>query len=223
MLLKTTSRLEQQCCNDFALVEAAQNGDREAFEVLAERHRRTVFAIGWRITRNRQDAEDIAQEAFLKAFVHLRTFRAEASFSTWLVRIALNEAVMLRRRVWRTREVSSSEPADGEFQSRTHEPEDPYRNPEERLAEKEQRQILHSFIGSLPPHSRSVIQSHDLEERSVKETAAHLEISISAVKSRISRARSTLRNKVERHFGQSRSLSGIASYRSPRSTDGCAK
>src|SRR5580704_10112081 len=89
---------------DETLVVAAKNGDEQAFEILVERHRRKLFVVALRITRVREDAEDIAQQSFQKAFLHLRRFEGKSSFLTWLTRIAINEALMWLRGSHRHRE-----------------------------------------------------------------------------------------------------------------------
>src|SRR5580692_10017691 len=96
---------------DETLVLAARNGNEQAFEILVERHRRKIFVVALRFTRVREDAEDIAQQSFQKAFSHLRRFEGKSSFSTWLTRITVNEALMLLRRGRRHREVSIDEDA----------------------------------------------------------------------------------------------------------------
>jgi RNA polymerase sigma-70 factor, ECF subfamily len=211
VLLKTMSRFERGCRSDLRgredrwLVTAAQNGDSEAFEVLAQRYQRVVLSIGWRSTRNPEDAEDVAQQTFLKAFVHLPKFRGTASFSTWLVRIALNESLMLCRKSWRAREVSLDKRQNGENASFFPETEDQGPNPEESYRLQERRSILLTQFRSLTPATRSVLKNYDLEDRSVKETAARLKISVSAVKSRSSRGRAILRRKTEQYFRSARS------------------
>src|SRR5882762_4417846 len=83
---------------DEVLVSAAKNGNQRAFEVLVERHQQRMLAFARRYTRVREDAEDVVQQTFQKAFIHLNKFQGKSSFSTWLTRIAINEALMLMRR-----------------------------------------------------------------------------------------------------------------------------
>lgn len=206
MLLQTTSRFERFCRSDLRgrddrwLVEAAKKGDNEAFEVLARRYQRVVLSILRRATPNQEDAEDLTQQTFLKAFAHLQTFRGTASFSTWLVRIALNEGLMLRRKAWRLRETSMHERGDGDDGPLPYEPPDLRPSPEESFTQQERRWVLFSLLGSLTPATRAAIQICDLEERPVKEAAALMGISVSAVKSRTSRGRKTLRQRLEPYF-----------------------
>ncbi len=91
---------------DMSLVAAAKNGNRQAFEVLVARHERRILAVARRFTRVREDAEDVVQQSFQKAFIHLRKFEGRSSFSTWLTRVAINEARMLQRKARGFREVS---------------------------------------------------------------------------------------------------------------------
>jgi RNA polymerase sigma-70 factor (ECF subfamily) len=90
---------------DMALVAAAKNGNRKAFEILVERHEQRIFFVARRITRTREDAEDVVQQSFQKAFTHLRNFEGRSAFSTWLTRIAITEALMFLRRSRGLREV----------------------------------------------------------------------------------------------------------------------
>jgi RNA polymerase sigma-70 factor (ECF subfamily) len=223
MLVKNSSRFEHGCRSDLRgrddtwLVTAAQNGDIEAFEVLARRYRQVVLSIGWRSTGNPEDAEDILQQTLLKAFAHLRTFRGASSFSTWLVRIALNEGLMLRRKSWRMHKISLDEQLDGEGASFL-DAEDQRLNPEDSYGLHERRSILRALLNSLTPAVRAVIEKYDLDDRSIKETAALLGISVSAVKARASRGRAILREKTRHYCDSAKSAVNRAdrSHTSPR-------
>src|SRR5260370_39213903 len=92
--------------SDSKLVAAIKNGESQAFEFLVKRHEAKTFSVAFRITRNREDAQDVVQESFLKAFMHLDMFQEKSSFSTWLTRIAINEGLMSLRRTRAGREVS---------------------------------------------------------------------------------------------------------------------
>lgn len=221
MVVKNSSRFEHGCRGDLRgrddtwLGTAAQNGDSETFEVLARRYRQVVLSIGWRSTRNQVDAEDILQQTFLKAFAHLRTFRGASSFSTWLVRIALNESLMLRRKSCRTHKISLDERQDGEHASFL-DAEDQRPNPEQSCDLQERRSILRALLSSLTPAVRSVIEKYDLDDHSIKETAALLGISVRAVKARAGRGRAILRQKTENHFGSAgRAVNGSGRNRTP--------
>jgi len=182
--------------DDGSLVEAAKEGDRAAFEILVGRHERVIFFRALRVTGNHEDAEDVVQQSLQKAFVHLKNFEERSSFGTWLTRIALNEALMLRRRCWKWREVSMEEAGGGEETSCMGEVADSDPDPEHLYSQQERRRILFAAINELKPGMRSALHSFDLDERSIGETARILGLSAGAVKSRINRARKALRHKL---------------------------
>jgi len=164
------------------------------------RHERVIFFRALRVTGNHEDAEDVVQQSLRKAFVHLKNFEGRSSFGTWLTRIALNEALMLRRRCWKWREVSMEEPGGGEEMSCLGEVADSDPDPEHRYSQQERRRILFAAINELKPGMRSALHSFDLDERSIGETARLLGLSAGAVKSRIIRARRMLRDKLNRQI-----------------------
>lgn len=177
--------------SDAALVSATKRGDARAFEKLALRHKRRVLAVAQRITNNREDAEDVLQESFYRAFVHLGDFQEKSLFSTWLIRIAVNQAFMLLRRRRRIVEVLQETSDDGAKSV----PElfvDQVPNPEQSCSRWERNNLLTAAINRLGPTTRRTILLHDLEERSIEETAQILGTSITAVKSRLSRGRRKL-------------------------------
>lgn len=177
--------------SDAALVSATKRGDAHAFEKLALRHKQRVLAAAQRITNNRADAEDVLQESFYRAFVHLGDFREKSRFSTWLMRIAVNQALMLLRRRRRIAEVLP-EASDDAAKSVSEIFVDQVPNPEQSCSRRERNELLTSAINRLGPTTRRTILLHDLEERSVEETAQILGTSIPAVKSRLSRGRRKL-------------------------------
>jgi RNA polymerase sigma factor (sigma-70 family) len=171
------------------LIAAAKTGRQAPFGELCKRHMKQVFHVTRRIIRNREDAEDAAQECFLNAFVHLKDFDGRSQFATWLNRIAINAALMKLRKNRRAREVpidepnSSSEPvAQREF---------PYDapDPEESCSLRERKQIMVSAISGLRPRARNVVELIHLQEHSIRETAQILGISIAAVKTRMFHAK----------------------------------
>ncbi len=181
------------------LVAAAQDGDKRAFEELVARNERRIFRLAQNITRNREDAEDVLQESFVKAFAHLDRFQGDSRFSTWLTRIAINQALMkLRKR--RANHFSLDAPMETEKGSLPREivAWDP--TPEQRYSQVELREILAKALGQLSPALRVVFQLRDIEELSTEETAEALGISISAVKSRALRARLELREQLNHFF-----------------------
>jgi RNA polymerase sigma-70 factor (ECF subfamily) len=186
------------------LVSAAKGGDINAFEELVNRYERKIFRLAMNITQNREDAEDVMQDAFLKSYQHLDRFQGDSRFYTWLVRIAVNEALMkLRKR--RPNQVSLDEPLtdnDGE-DSVFREIVDWGPSPEKKFAQTELNQILTSVIGELDPIFRVAFLLRDEEGLSTEETAQILGISVAAVKSRLLRARLKLRQKLNKYFRRS--------------------
>jgi RNA polymerase sigma-70 factor (ECF subfamily) len=176
---------------DEVLVVAAKSGNHSAFVELWKRYSNIAFKMAYRITGNRDDAEDVIQDAWMKAYVHLETFDGRAKFSTWLTRIAINSALMaLRRR--RARPETSMEIMDGEtWQPR--EIADPAKDVEELYARHETVEHLRQAICRLKPALRDVVEIHQSNDGSVKELAALAGISVAATKSRLLRARSILR------------------------------
>jgi RNA polymerase sigma-70 factor (ECF subfamily) len=180
---------------DEGLVAAAKLGDSPAFVELWTRHSNTAFKIAYRIMRNRDDAEDAIQDAWMKAYVHLNTFDGKAKFSTWLTRITINSALMtLRRR--RTHLETSMEVSDGESW-RHCEIADGSKNVEELFAQSERVEHLRLAVCRLKPPLRSVVEIHQSNDGSVKEVAELAGISIAAAKSRLLRARKILRKTLE--------------------------
>jgi RNA polymerase sigma-70 factor (ECF subfamily) len=206
VLIEVLDRAEETACNDLpakddaSLVAAAKSGDRSAFELLVERHEQAIFFRALRITVNREDAQDVVQQSFQKAFVHLREFEGRSSFSTWLTRIALNEALMLKRSNKRSREVplDDSDPTS-ETQVALETP-DSRPNPECSYSQYERKRLLLSAMNDLKPGMRKALLITDLDERSTKETAEILGLSVSAVKSRVNRGRRALRERLKRQL-----------------------
>ena len=190
---------------DETLVLAAKNGNEQAFETLVERHRRKVFVVALHITRVREDAEDIAQQSFQKAFLHLRRFEGKSSFLTWLTRITVNEALLLRRRGRRHREVSIDAGTPDSQGAAWHlEIPDSNPNPETSYLKREEARILSMAVGKLRPGLRKAIQLRDLGQLSTEETARRMGLSISATKSSVLRGRRKLREALKRHVGAPR-------------------
>jgi RNA polymerase sigma-70 factor (ECF subfamily) len=194
--------------DELALVQAAKRGDDSAFEELVRRYDRNVFRIAQHITQNREDAEDVVQEAFLKAYGNLAQFQEQSKFYTWLVRIAVNEALMKLRRRKPERMVSLDEDIKTEDDSLPREIADWSPNPEQQYTQAELREILSKTIQGLPPGFRTVFVLRDVEGLSTEETAAALELSVPAVKSRLLRARLQLRDRLSRYFQRRESGNG---------------
>ena len=188
------------CMSDSAgertLVLAAKNGDEEAFETLFNRHRRKTLAVVLRYTRVVEDAEDIVQQSFYKAFVHLCQFQAESSFSTWLTRIAINEALMFLRQIRLKREVSIDSIGDAEGSPAILEKPDSNPNPESSCSQREEVRILSKAVRNLSPRLRTTIVLRELRELSTSETARRMGLSLAAVKTRIFRGKRKLRQEL---------------------------
>ena len=182
------------------LVNEAKAGDYAAFEELVNRYERKFYRLGLNITGNQEDAEDVLQESFLKAFEHLPDFREDSRFYTWIVRIAVNQALMKLRKRRTSREVpmGESEGEDGEVI--VHEFADWKPNPEQRFAQAELEGILQGAVNDLPPGFRTVFYLRDVEGLSTEETAEMLNLSIGAVKARLFRARLRLRDELSKTF-----------------------
>jgi RNA polymerase sigma-70 factor (ECF subfamily) len=202
------TKLGEPLTDELALVEAAKGGDVSAFEQLVRRYDRNVFRIAQHITHNREDAEDVVQDAFLKAYEKLDQFQGQSKFYTWLVRIAVNEALMRLRRVKPGRTVSLDEDVKTDEDTLPREVADWSPNPEQQYNQAELRDILSRTIQGLPTSFRTVFVLRDVEGLSTEETAEALDLSIPAVKSRLLRARLQLRERLNRYFQKRESGDG---------------
>ena len=188
--------------DDLDLVHASKNGDVGAFEQLVKRYDRKLLRIAQHVTHNREDSQDAVQEAFLKAFQNLGQFRGDSLFSTWLIRITVNQSLMKLRKQRTIREVS----LDEDFQAEEHmlpiEVIDWAPNPEQLYRTSELRDILVKTIEELRPILRTVFVLQDIEGLSTEQAAEVLNLSQSAVKSRLWRARLQLRERLNTYFGK---------------------
>jgi RNA polymerase sigma-70 factor (ECF subfamily) len=188
---------------DLTLVHASKNGDVAAFEQLVKRYDRKLFRIALSVTHNREDSQDAVQEAFLKAYQHLGDFRGDSQFSTWLIRITLNQSLMKLRKLRRTKEVALDEDFGTDEDVLPREVIDWAPNPEQLYSVSELRNILIKTIQELRPILRAVFVLQDLEGLSTVQAAEVLNLSQSAVKSRLWRARLQLRERLNKYFGKS--------------------
>jgi len=186
--------------SELTLVQAAKGGDLEAFSELVRRYDRNIFRIAQHITHNEEDAQDVVQDAFLKAYRNLEQFQGNSKFYTWLVRIAVNEALMKLRRRRNDRTVSLDEDVETEDGSIPREVADWAPNPEQLYGQSELSDILKKTIQGLAPGFRTVFVLRDVEGLSTEETAEMLGLSVPAVKSRLLRARLQLRERLARYF-----------------------
>ena len=186
--------------DESALVEKARAGDAQAFTELVNHYERKIYRLAKHITQNDEDAEDVLQESFLKAYEHLDNFQGNSKFYTWIVRIAVNESLMKLRKRKGDRTVPLDEPVDTGEEMVTREIAVWEDNPEQRYSREEIQEILDKAVEGLKPDFRTVFILRDIEELSTEETAETLGISVPAVKSRLLRARLALREKLTRQF-----------------------
>lgn len=188
-----TCQRDSEQTSDDKLIAVATKGDIAAFDTLVQRHRALVLAVTRRVTRNVDDAEDVVQQALVKAFVKLSTFEGRSSFSTWLVSIARNEALMSKRRKTPFRTVSIVADSKGDYRASDAQLPDVRLNPETSHARRERAGLLISAIGRLDSKTRVALQLCDLEEYSIQDAATKLGLSVPALKSRRMRGRKALR------------------------------
>jgi RNA polymerase sigma-70 factor (ECF subfamily) len=177
---------------DKELFLAAKSGNEWAFETLIKRHERKIFALAFRYTRVREDAEDVVQETFQKAFVYFHKFEGKSSFSTWATRIAINEALMLLRRRRTLSEVPIDDSSSHEETTPALELADAGPDPEATCVQREEAQILSAAMRRLRPAMRRTIELRELGELSNRETAGRMGVSVGTVKARLFHARRKL-------------------------------
>ena len=171
------------------LLAAAKQGQTEAFGALCEPLARKLVQSAQRITRNREDAEDALQDAFMSAFIHIKNFDGRSSFSTWLTRIAINSALMTLRKKRSSREIPIG---CGEANGVGWDVPDPSANPEKLYAQREKQRILREAICELRPTIRQAVEIQ-LRELSMEETAGMIGVSVAAAKGRLFHGRRALR------------------------------
>jgi RNA polymerase sigma-70 factor (ECF subfamily) len=186
--------------DEAAILAQARTGDAKAFSELLRRYERKIFRLALHITQNREDAEDVLQETFLKSFEHLDQFQGQSKFYTWIVRIAVNQALMKLRKRKTDRSVSLDDAIDTGEDTVAREIAAWDENPEERYSREELNEILTSAVDGLTPIYRAVFVLRDVDGLSTEETADALDLSVPAVKSRLLRARLQLRDKLTRYF-----------------------
>jgi len=192
---------ERAIATEEGFLVAAKHGDSAAFEMLLKQSASTVLHIARRMMRTKEDAEDVMQESFQLAFIHLKSFKGGSRFSTWLSRIAINASLMKLRRKSYSRDVSLDESAETEEPSFRLELEDQGLDPEQLYAHKERQRILLQAMNELAPGMRKAIELRELGERSTEETAQIMGISVSAVKARVFHGKKKLRERLKDHVG----------------------
>lgn len=190
--------------DDLPLIERVLAGDRRAFEPLVRRHERRVYRVTLAVLGNSEDAEEAMQDAFVKAFRHLDQFRRESRFTTWLTRIAVNEALQKRQ----SRKDSVSLDDSRGVPDRAEEQFSPRRfeqwraDPEKLYGKQELRQIIENAVQSLPAIYREAFVLRDIEEMSAEEAAGAIGVTVGALKSRLLRARLMMRETLAGSFEQ---------------------
>jgi RNA polymerase sigma-70 factor (ECF subfamily) len=211
-------RTDLERLDDAALVGLARHGDEQAIATIIRRHNRRLFRVARAVLRSDVEAEDVVQASYVKAFTHLDGYRAEAQLSTWLTRIALNDALSRLRRQRPTTGVEQldieSARAGGNVLPFPFLQAQP--NPEAEMSRMEVRLVLERVVDELPDPFRAVFVLRDIEGMSIEETAGHLSIRPETVKTRLHRARRLLRVAIEHQ------LSGAFAELFPFDGDRCA-
>ena len=190
--------------DDLLFVKRVLAGDRRAFESLVRRHERRVFRVTLAVLGNIEDAEEAMQDTFVKAFRHLDQFRREARFTTWLTRIAINEAIQKRSTRKSLVPLAETETAKEQLLPKRYES---WRsNPEQLYGKQEIQRIVERAIQSLPEIYREAFVLRDIEELSTEEAAEALGITVPALKSRLLRARLMLRESLAEKFEEPATL-----------------
>ena len=186
--------------DDMTLVAACKRGEPSAFEELVKRYDRKLFRIAQHVTRNREDAQDVVQEAFLRAFRNLDQFQGNSQFSTWLIRITINQSLMKMRKAYRKKEVCVDQEGLKDLSELSLDAVDWAPNPEERYRSSELRTILINALQTLQSGLSLVFVLRDVEGLSTDETSAALGLTQAAVKTRLMRARLQLRHYLTPYF-----------------------
>lgn len=184
---------------DETLVLRAQKGDTGAFDELVRRYTSIVYRILYKILRHDEDTQDALQDTFVSAYRALPRFRQDARFSTWIYRIATNAALM-KARARKTNLVSLDHPTEDPDAQNAWELPDWSATPDEEIMTSETRRIMEDAIQALPPEQRAAFVLHDIQDLSSAETAQAMGITVSAVNSRLHRARVFLRDRIGRHL-----------------------
>ncbi len=184
--------------SDAALVRRARNGEYEAFEMLFERHRTLVYRFAYQMVPRRDDAEDIVQEAFVRAYQNLDRYRDEAKFTTWLLRIVSNLCTDQARMHSRRTALEQQEAGGALDWMTVGNTDDPVQN----LEADRRKEALRKALAALPVHHRTVIVLRDIEEREYSEIASMLNCTVGGAKLRVLRARRALRDRITPFLGE---------------------
>jgi RNA polymerase sigma-70 factor (ECF subfamily) len=205
--------------DEAGLVASTKAGNANGFDELFMRHEARIFRIALRITRNHEDAEDVVQQSFQKTFVHMHKFEGKSSFSTWLTRIAINEALMSLRRSRGLREISIDDSTGSEERAFALEIPDSRPSPESSYSQRERERVLSAAMKELEPRTRKVIELRELGDLSTRETARRMGLSAEAVKGRLFHGRRKLRKTWSRS-AESVCVSGKQAFRLSPATKG---
>jgi RNA polymerase sigma-70 factor (ECF subfamily) len=199
--METTGSLERASSEgwtDQRVIEQVKAGDTALYEIIMRRYNQRLYRVALAILRDGAEAEDVIQDAYVRAYQHLDQFAGHAAFSTWLTRIAVHEA--LRRVRVRRRDQQMDEPEENEEGSMS--PIETSLDPEQRASISELGQLLEEAVLDLPSHYRSVIMLRDVEEMSTEETAAALDLTEQNVKVRLHRGRAMMRDRLYARVGE---------------------
>jgi len=184
---------------DSEIVRRVRGGDRALFEVLMRRHNQRIYRAARAIVKDETEVEDVMQQAYINAFLHLHQFEERAEFSTWLTRIALNEAFARRQKLRTIESITANVDADrGAFMDTIRSPQP---DPERQAYAQELRRVLEDAVDELPETYRAVFMLRDVEGLSTSETSAGLGLGEEAVKTRLHRARAMIRRAVSARVG----------------------
>lgn len=179
-----------------ALIERCKRGDLAAFNELVKKYEKQVYNFAYRLTGNYDDANDVAQDAFLRVFNAIGSFRGDASFSTWLFRITTNVFLDERKRARAHPHSSLDEYMELDESSVARQIEDPSPTPDALMEERERAQVLQQTINSLPEYQRAMVTLYHSQQKSYEEIAEIMELPIGTVKSRLNRARLSMKEKL---------------------------
>jgi len=194
--LEKKSAPATQKVSEARLLGDAKRGKPAAFEALCQTLTPRLLKTALRITRNQEDAEDAVQDSLMRAFVHIKDFQENSTFSTWVTRIVMNSALMIRRKNRNARQVSSDDPGGRGEAALPLDIPDRSPNPEQTYVESERGRILRHAVSRLRPRMRAVVEMAQFQELPIKETAKVLDISVAAAKGRFFHARAALRKSV---------------------------
>lgn len=200
MLFNTSKRSAEKAleqADEQALIQSCKDGDVGAFDQLVRRYEKRVFNCALRISGNYNDASDVAQEAFIRAFSSIQTFRGDAKFATWIYRIVTNVYLDERKKSKAHRQTSLDDYIELEENSVSRQIEDDSPTPDEVVENKERARALQNAINSLPDYQRVIVTLYHMQHRSYEEIAEILNLPIGTVKSRLNRARIALGEKLQ--------------------------